>query len=158
MHRCALQRQRKEMHISWLVYSGSFISAVSRRGVKLESPFCPCQLVCQPCQVPSQVVQATFGGRTQGIYSICRQKALCDLLVCHWLCFQYKNLWLYFVFTKGVGKSCLLLQFTDKRFVAVHDLTIGENRDQTDGSCVSNRQGKRRMSICSICVNALGES
>ncbi|XP_058037434.1 ras-related protein Rab-2B isoform X2 [Ahaetulla prasina] len=25
----------------------------------------------------------------------------------------------------GVGKSCLLLQFTDKRFVAVHDLTIG---------------------------------
>ena len=25
----------------------------------------------------------------------------------------------------GVGKSCLLLQFTDKRFQAVHDLTIG---------------------------------
>ncbi|XP_066484041.1 ras-related protein Rab-2B [Tiliqua scincoides] len=25
----------------------------------------------------------------------------------------------------GVGKSCLLLQFTDKRFMAVHDLTIG---------------------------------
>jgi hypothetical protein len=25
----------------------------------------------------------------------------------------------------GVGKSCLLLQFTDKRFVQVHDLTIG---------------------------------
>ncbi|XP_058037435.1 ras-related protein Rab-2B isoform X3 [Ahaetulla prasina] len=25
----------------------------------------------------------------------------------------------------SVGKSCLLLQFTDKRFVAVHDLTIG---------------------------------
>ncbi|XP_053216733.1 ras-related protein Rab-2B isoform X2 [Podarcis raffonei] len=25
----------------------------------------------------------------------------------------------------GVGKSCLLLQFTDKRFTAVHDLTIG---------------------------------
>jgi len=24
-----------------------------------------------------------------------------------------------------VGKSCLLLQFTDKRFQPVHDLTIG---------------------------------
>lgn len=29
-----------------------------------------------------------------------------------------------FIFT-GVGKSCLLLQFTDKRFQPVHDLTIG---------------------------------
>ncbi len=27
----------------------------------------------------------------------------------------------------GVGKSCLLLQFTDKRFQPVHDLTIGKN-------------------------------
>ena len=27
--------------------------------------------------------------------------------------------------TSGVGKSCLLLQFTDKRFQRVHDLTIG---------------------------------
>ena len=26
---------------------------------------------------------------------------------------------------EGVGKSCLLLQFTDKRFQPVHDLTIG---------------------------------
>mgnify|MGYP002152000877 CR=1 FL=1 len=25
----------------------------------------------------------------------------------------------------GVGKSCMLLQFTDKRFEALHDLTIG---------------------------------
>lgn len=25
----------------------------------------------------------------------------------------------------GVGKSCLLLQFVDRRFSAVHDLTIG---------------------------------
>lgn len=30
----------------------------------------------------------------------------------------------YFVYL-GVGKSCLLLQFTDKRFQPVHDLTIG---------------------------------
>jgi hypothetical protein len=28
-------------------------------------------------------------------------------------------------FGAGVGKSCLLLQFTDKRFQPVHDLTIG---------------------------------
>ncbi|OQR69739.1 ras-related protein Rab-2A-like [Tropilaelaps mercedesae] len=33
-------------------------------------------------------------------------------------------MWLRNVFT-GVGKSCLLLQFTDKRFQPVHDLTIG---------------------------------
>lgn len=30
----------------------------------------------------------------------------------------------FYVFV-GVGKSCLLLQFTDKRFQPVHDLTIG---------------------------------
>ena len=29
------------------------------------------------------------------------------------------------VLCAGVGKSCLLLQFTDKRFQPVHDLTIG---------------------------------
>ena len=31
----------------------------------------------------------------------------------------------YDCFASGVGKSCLLLQFTDKRFQPVHDLTIG---------------------------------
>mmetsp|Transcript_10780 Transcript_10780/g.24161 ORF Transcript_10780/g.24161 Transcript_10780/m.24161 type:complete len:210 (-) Transcript_10780:236-865(-) len=30
-----------------------------------------------------------------------------------------------FLYNAGVGKSCLLLQFTDKRFQPVHDLTIG---------------------------------
>jgi len=41
------------------------------------------------------------------------------------------HLHLFFLFhkqtnkQKGVGKSCLLLQFTDKRFQPVHDLTIG---------------------------------
>ena len=34
----------------------------------------------------------------------------------------------YFSFRSGVGKSCLLLQFTDKRFQPVHDLTIGKSR------------------------------
>lgn len=29
------------------------------------------------------------------------------------------------IWFSGVGKSCLLLQFTDKRFQPVHDLTIG---------------------------------
>ena len=29
------------------------------------------------------------------------------------------------VLSVAVGKSCLLLQFTDKRFQPVHDLTIG---------------------------------
>lgn len=33
---------------------------------------------------------------------------------------------MFFLFNEiGVGKSCLLLQFTDKRFQPVHDLTIG---------------------------------
>jgi hypothetical protein len=31
----------------------------------------------------------------------------------------------FLAFIPGVGKSCLLLQFTDKRFQPVHDLTIG---------------------------------
>ena len=30
-----------------------------------------------------------------------------------------------YIIHSGVGKSCLLLQFTDKRFQPVHDLTIG---------------------------------
>ena len=37
------------------------------------------------------------------------------------------SLTLSFVNVSGVGKSCLLLQFTDKRFQPVHDLTIGED-------------------------------
>lgn len=32
---------------------------------------------------------------------------------------------LFIIYLIGVGKSCLLLQFTDKRFQPVHDLTIG---------------------------------
>ena len=44
-----------------------------------------------------------------------------------WKKFQ-KLIRLYLFFSnllQGVGKSCLLLQFTDKRFQPVHDLTIG---------------------------------
>jgi len=38
----------------------------------------------------------------------------------------YKYLFKYIIVGDiGVGKSCLLLQFTDKRFHPVHDLTIG---------------------------------
>jgi len=39
---------------------------------------------------------------------------------------QYKYLFKYIIVgDTAVGKSCLLLQFTDKRFQPVHDLTIG---------------------------------
>jgi Ras-related protein Rab-2A len=39
---------------------------------------------------------------------------------------QYQYLFKYIIIgDTGVGKSCLLLQFTDKRFQPVHDLTIG---------------------------------
>jgi len=38
---------------------------------------------------------------------------------------QKRSNFLFLFFNKGVGKSCLLLQFTDKRFQPVHDLTIG---------------------------------
>lgn len=39
---------------------------------------------------------------------------------------SYSYLFKYIIIgDTGVGKSCLLLQFTDKRFQPVHDLTIG---------------------------------
>ncbi|VFV20898.1 ras-related protein rab-2b isoform 1 [Lynx pardinus] len=43
---------------------------------------------------------------------------------------SYSYTYLFYLFKyiiigdTGVGKSCLLLQFTDKRFQPVHDLTI----------------------------------
>ncbi|KAG2458248.1 RAB2A protein, partial [Polypterus senegalus] len=37
--------------------------------------------------------------------------------------FIKKHVFVFYI--SGVGKSCLLLQFTDKRFQPVHDLTIG---------------------------------
>lgn len=68
----------------------------------------------------------------------------------------------------GVGKSCLLLQFTDKRFQPVHDLTIGVefgarmiNIDQKqiklqiwDTVCVwqHNSGPGYRSTCCSACV------
>ena len=39
---------------------------------------------------------------------------------------SYSYLFKYIIIgDTGVGKSCLLLQFTDKRFTPIHDLTIG---------------------------------
>ena len=39
---------------------------------------------------------------------------------------SYSYLFKYIIIgDTGVGKSCLLLQFTDKRFRQQHDLTIG---------------------------------
>ena len=42
------------------------------------------------------------------------------------MCVCFVSFFLVIIFP-GVGKSCLLLQFTDKRFQPVHDLTIGKN-------------------------------
>jgi Ras-related protein Rab-2A len=39
----------------------------------------------------------------------------------------------------AVGKSCLLLQFTDKRFQPVHDLTIGNEYSSYVCVCVVNK-------------------
>jgi hypothetical protein len=54
----------------------------------------------------------------------------------------------------GVGKSCLLLQFTDKRFQPVHDLTIGNPaspiapaREMIVLSCASSFAGSHVQSI-----------
>jgi len=53
-------------------------------------------------------------------------------IVCRFFFFFFLHLMLFFDITcyltvhfLAVGKSCLLLQFTDKRFQPVHDLTIG---------------------------------
>ena len=61
-------------------------------------------------------------GDTGEFYQQLSDKKICRILV-------YLNNYLkalnYNQFSIGVGKSCLLLQFTDKRFQPVHDLTIG---------------------------------
>ncbi|CAG2119056.1 unnamed protein product, partial [Medioppia subpectinata] len=44
-----------------------------------------------------------------------------DINVFTYISYPYNRM----VYPLGVGKSCLLLQFTDKRFQPVHDLTIG---------------------------------
>ena len=46
-----------------------------------------------------------------------------SLLSLSFLSFQAS--WVLICVLLGVGKSCLLLQFTDKRFKSTHDLTIG---------------------------------
>jgi small GTP-binding protein len=49
-----------------------------------------------------------------------------DLVEASSMTLPYKYLFKYIIVgDTGVGKSCLLLQFTDKRFQPVHDLTIG---------------------------------
>lgn len=70
----------------------------------------------------------------------------------------------FFFFGAGVGKSCLLLQFTDKRFQPVHDLTIGVEFGARMIS-IDNRQMKLQIwdtvsctvvVICNIPTNAPG--
>lgn len=54
-----------------------------------------------------------------------QQKKSNVLLVCLLKIIRVYNFFLLEFVYLGVGKSCLLLQFTDKRFQPVHDLTIG---------------------------------
>ncbi len=44
----------------------------------------------------------------------------------------------------SVGKSCLLLQFTDKRFRAQHDLTIGVDFGTRMVKVADPRDGEQR--------------
>ena len=55
----------------------------------------------------------------------------------------------------GVGKSCLLLQFTDKRFQPVHDLTIGVEFGARMIT-IDNKQIKLQIwdTVC-VCVTGL---
>ena len=50
---------------------------------------------------------------------------MCTLVGSHTKIFAPLSIPLPPLLATGVGKSCLLLQFTDKRFQPVHDLTIG---------------------------------
>jgi len=58
----------------------------------------------------------------------------------------------------GVGKSCLLLQFTDKRFQHVHDLTIGVEFGSRMVS-VANRQVKLQIwdTVRALRASSVGE-
>ena len=53
------------------------------------------------------------------------------------MCYEYFFKYII-VGDTGVGKSCLLLQFTDKRFQSLHELTIGVEF----GTCIINIQGR----------------
>jgi len=54
----------------------------------------------------------------------------------------------------GVGKSCLLLQFTDKRFQPVHDLTIGVEFGARMIN-IADKSIKVRVLFCCICCFVL---
>lgn len=57
----------------------------------------------------------------------------------------------------GVGKSCLLLQFTDKRFQPVHDLTIGVEFGARMVN-IDNRQIKLQVGHGSACALGCGRA
>src|SRR3989338_4336134 len=62
----------------------------------------------------------------------------------------YKYLFKYIIVgDTGVGKSCLLLQFTDKRFQPVHDLTIGVEFGSRTISIDSNQV---KLQIWDVCI------
>lgn len=56
-------------------------------------------------------------------FSVSIEQSNYSFVIFLWLIVVRSN-WFFGCFA-GVGKSCLLLQFTDKRFQPVHDLTIG---------------------------------
>jgi len=59
---------------------------------------------------------------------------------------SYSYLFKYIIIgDTGVGKSCLLLQFTDKRFQPVHDLTIGVEFGARMITSVDHRQIKLQI-------------
>ena len=76
------------------------------------------------------------GGGSRGAVLNARQSLF--LKVLNFECLEiaaFQNLFSFL----GVGKSCLLLQFTDKRFQPVHDLTIGVEF----GARIINIEGKQ---------------
>jgi hypothetical protein len=69
------------------------------------------------------IIHSPCGCDDQGFTVLKYKASIFDSHVCF---YDFFLTCVSFVLCKpGVGKSCLLLQFTDKRFQPVHDLTIG---------------------------------
>ena len=74
---------------------------------------------------PSHLLRSLPRGAERALLEACAALSSC-LLVARQLRRARHSARRYIIIgDTGVGKSCLLLQFTDKRFQQVHDLTIG---------------------------------
>lgn len=72
---------------------------------------------------------------------------------------SYKFLFKYIVIgDSGVGKSCLLLQFTDHKFQTVHEVTIGVEfvSISPHAHFVRRKKAKKRHYVCSHNFSATG--